>query len=122
MKRSLLFVILAILVICLGACSSGGQDGADEVIDDTVNDTSQAEVNISGFKFDPKELSVTAGTTVTWTNLDAAPHSSTADNGEWDSGALRKNDSFSFTFDTPGTYTYHCDYYVSMTGTITVTE
>jgi plastocyanin len=81
--------------------------------------TEQA-INIQGFAFDPPTLEIPAGTTVTWSNRDSAPHTATADDGSFQSGKLDQGKSFSFTFDTPGTYTYHCEYHANMTATITV--
>jgi plastocyanin len=77
-------------------------------------------VTIVNFAFAPDVLEVPAGTTVTWTNQDAAPHTATADEGAFDSGNLDSGASFSHTFDTPGEYAYHCQYH-PMAGAITVT-
>jgi plastocyanin len=43
-----------------------------------------------------------------------------ADNGEFSSSLLAKGATFSFTFDTAGTYGYHCSIHPSMTGTVVV--
>ena len=78
-------------------------------------------VTIQDFAFTPQTLTIAAGTTVTWTNNDASPHTSTSSNGAWDSGNLNQGESFSFTFTTPGTYDYVCIYHGGMSGTIIVT-
>lgn len=83
------------------------------------------EVDIQDFAFQPASLTIAAGTTVTWTNQDDAQHDITPDEegaGFARSQLLSKGESYSFTFDTPGTYTYHCTPHPNMTGTITVTE
>jgi plastocyanin len=77
-------------------------------------------VSIQDFSFDPAQISVAPGTKVTWVNEGQAPHTSTADDGSWDSGTLQPGDDFSFTFDKPGTYTYHCSIHPQMTATVTV--
>jgi plastocyanin len=77
-------------------------------------------VSIVNFSFQPATLTVPAGTRVTWTNNDSVAHTSTADGGAWDSGRLDPGQSFSHTFDTPGTFTYHCAIHPFMTGMITV--
>jgi len=77
-------------------------------------------ITIEGFAFGPADITVPAGTTVTWTNNDSAPHTVTADDGSFGSENLATGDTFSFTFGTPGTYTYHCNIHPSMTATITV--
>ncbi len=81
-----------------------------------------AAVGIVDFAFEPAALEVAAGTTVTWTNQGAAPHTVTATDGAFDSGRLEPGASFSQSFDTPGTFSYFCAIHPSMTGTITVTE
>jgi plastocyanin len=78
-------------------------------------------VTIANFAFDPAEITVAAGTTVTWTNEDVAPHTVTADDGPFDSGRLDQGGSFSQTFDQPGSFAYHCEFHPSMHGTVVVT-
>jgi plastocyanin len=58
--------------------------------------------------------------TVAWTNDDSAPHTVTADDGSFSSGNLNPGDSYTYTFTTPGTYAYHCNYHSWMKGTIIV--
>ena len=67
-------------------------------------------------------LVIAMGTTVTWTNNDSIPHTSTSDSGVWDSGILSSGQSFSFAFTQAGTYPYHCAIHgaASMSGTIVV--
>jgi plastocyanin len=78
-------------------------------------------VSIDNFTFTPASLTVKAGTTVTWTNRDDIPHGIAAsDNGFKKSKAMDTDDSFSFTFTTPGTYKYFCYIHPHMTGTIVV--
>src|SRR5215211_6033039 len=79
-------------------------------------------VSIVDFAFQPASLEVASGSTVTWTNTGAAPHTVTADNGAFDSGQLKPGATFSQTFTTPGTYTYHCETHPKMTGTVFVPE
>jgi YVTN family beta-propeller protein len=78
-------------------------------------------VAIASFAFGPKALTIKAGQAVTWTNNDTVTHSATADDKSWDSGDIAPGQSFSRTFQTAGTYTYHCSHHPYMTGTITVT-
>src|SRR5215218_6446028 len=77
-------------------------------------------VSIQDFFFDPDQLTVAPGTTVTWVNEGQAPHTTTADGGTWDSGTLQPGEDFSFTFDQPGTYTYHCSIHPDMTASVKV--
>lgn len=77
-------------------------------------------VAISGFSFSPRNLTIAAGDTVTWTNSDAQAHTATADDDAWDSGTLTNGNSETLTFATAGTFPYHCTIHPEMTGTITV--
>ena len=76
-------------------------------------------VKISNFTFNPPQLTVKAGTTVTWTNDDDIPHTIVSP-PSIRSKALDSDDKFSFTFTTPGTYKYFCGLHPHMTGTIVV--
>ncbi|HTC03065.1 MAG TPA: cupredoxin family copper-binding protein [Xanthobacteraceae bacterium] len=78
-------------------------------------------VGIDNFTFNPQTVTVKAGTAVTWTNKDDIPHGIAATNNAFKrSQALDTDDSFSFTFTTPGTYQYFCYIHPHMTGTIVV--
>ena len=69
----------------------------------------------------PPNLSVTSGTTVTWTNEDPDQHTVSADDGAFDSSAFGQGQTFQFTAGAPGTYTYFCRIHPFMKGTLTVT-
>jgi amicyanin len=76
-----------------------------------------------GPAFSPAHLEIPAGSTVTWINQSAVPHTVTfGQEGLEDSGMLMTGQTFSQTFATPGTYAYHCDPHPWMTGTIVVTQ
>jgi amicyanin len=78
-------------------------------------------VSIDNFTFTPPSLTIKAGTTVTWINRDDIPHGiASANNSFTKSKALDTDDSYSFTFTTPGTYQYFCYVHPHMTGTIVV--
>lgn len=78
-------------------------------------------VTIEGFAFDPSAGTAEAGGTVTWTNKDDAPHTVTFHDGSLtSSGNLAKDQTFSATFATAGTYTYNCAIHPTMTGQVTV--
>jgi plastocyanin len=89
-----------------GGGAGGGQQGA---------------VKIAGFAFGPQTLGAKVGGSVTWTNEDGATHTVTADDGAFDSGNLAGGKTFSFAFDTAGTFAYHCNIHRRMTGKVTVT-
>jgi plastocyanin len=79
-------------------------------------------VSIQNFAFEPANLSVVSGTTVTWTNKDNTQHTVSSDDGHsFDSSAFGQNQTFQFTAGAPGTYTYTCRIHPFMHGTLTVT-
>ena len=80
----------------------------------------ETEVKIDNFAFAPQRIVVQAGTTVTWTNADDAPHTVVSTTKLFKSSALDTTDKFSFTFATPGTYEYFCSLHPHMTGTVVV--
>jgi plastocyanin len=70
------------------------------------------DVAIFNFGFNPAVITITAGSTVRWTNTATlTPHTSTSDLGDaemWNSGFLNPGDTFTHTFNTPGIYGYYC--------------
>jgi plastocyanin len=78
------------------------------------------QVNIDNFSFMPKTLTVTVGTTVTWTNHDDVPHTVVSTKKGFASPALDTDERFSFRFTAPGTYPYYCSVHPMMTGTVVV--
>jgi len=78
--------------------------------------------NPSSPGFNPSTITIVIGVnnTVVWTNDDSVPHTVTANDGSFSSGNLNPGDSYSFTFTTPGTYSYHCSYHSWMKGTVKV--
>lgn len=79
-----------------------------------------AQVTIDNFTFSPATLTVSVGTTVTWTNGDDIPHTvvSAGDPRAFKSNALDTGDKFSFTFTKAGSYPYFCSIHPKMTGRI----
>ena len=75
--------------------------------------------------FAPANITVEPGTTVTWVQSGDNPHTTTSYDGLWDSGLLPggSRQTFSFTFEEPGTYDYFCIPHedLGMVGSFTVT-
>jgi plastocyanin len=78
----------------------------------------EAKSLIKDFSF--SSLTINAGTTVTWVNVDNEPHFVASDTGLFRSGGLDTNESFSYKFDKPGTYRIYCTIHPRMVATITV--
>lgn len=80
------------------------------------------DVLIQGFAFSPASLDIQPGDTVRWTNMDAAPHTATADDFSWDTGLLQTNESAEITFSEVGPEPYFCTVHPSMTAELTVVD
>jgi plastocyanin len=72
------------------------------------------------WRYDPASLTISVGSTVTWTNNGSTAVTVTSPDGLFDSESLGPGASFSYTFDTPGTFRYFCVPYPHMKGVITV--
>jgi plastocyanin len=81
---------------------------------------STTTVDIRDHAFNPAQLNVAPGTTVTFVNNDTEPHTATADNGLFDTGVLEPGSSFDVFFDGSGTVPYHCELHPDMQGSIIV--
>jgi plastocyanin len=118
-------LLLLATAVGLAACSNSTSPNAGPTI--TIRD----------FTFSPATLTVKAGTTVEWLNDGPSPHTTTSDASLWESGALTppsgsgpysggSGGTFSYTFMTPGTFTYHCalhlpTQYPAFVGSVVVT-
>lgn len=96
-------VVLAVSALMVGGCPSTEPPGTNEVF-------------MRSIAFDPLEITINVGETVTWTNLDIVPHTATSGNPEdadfgsvFQSARLGINDSFTHTFDEPGEFIYFCE-------------
>jgi plastocyanin len=78
-------------------------------------------VSIRDNFYSPSTISVPIGTVVTWTNNGMMQHTVTSDGGLFDSGTLNSGQGFSYTFNTAGTFNYHCRIHgFAMAGTVVV--
>jgi plastocyanin len=111
---TLLLVILSISDSCTKSSNtpSGGSPGGSS--------PGANEVWIQDMAFNPTTRSVAAGTTITWTNKDAIAHTVTSDINLFDSGSIAANGTYSHTFATAGTFTYHCSIHITMTASVIV--
>ena len=110
------FTFILLVALVLTACSSG--NGTTTAA--TSSPVSGSYVSLVNLAFSPATLTVKVGTTITWTNNDSMTHTVTSDNGVFDSGNLTPGQTFSYTFNNAGTFTYHCVIHSYMKGTIIV--
>jgi plastocyanin len=111
-----------VLAAAVAACSTGSSasPSAATTSGSSGGGTSGNAVEIKGFAFAPASLTVSVGSTVTWTNQDSPAHTVTADDASFDSKQISNGASFKQTFAKAGTFTYHCAIHTSMKGTIVV--
>ena len=101
---------LGVAALWLGATGSPANTGSSDA----------AQIVIKDFMFTPMSLTIKAGSTVTWANKDDEPHTVVSDTGMFRSGAVDTDETFTFTFDKPGTYHFTCSIHPRMVGTIEV--
>lgn len=133
-KPVIIAIIVIILVVVGGiaiAASTKQSNGDMNMKSDSRTKTNSPQaanaVVIQDYKFSPSPITVKKGTTVTWTNQDTARHSVEMDKGQpaggpTDSPLFGKGETYSFTFNTVGTFNYHCSPHPYMKGTVVVTE
>lgn len=85
-----------------------------------AGDAATPRVQMHQFKFEPAQLTVPVGATVTWTNTDEETHTVTATDRAYTSSGLEHGETFSHRFTAPGTYTYFCALHPHMTATVVV--
>jgi plastocyanin len=142
-KRTLVFWIIAALIVVAvivgvvmsrsdnkqtsyntpDTTSSQASDNSSANANNAPQAVATDKVSIADMAFTPAAIKVKVGTTVTWTNNDSIAHTVTADSGSGpDSGNLDPGKSYSFTYKTAGTFSYHCNIHPDMTGTVQVTQ
>jgi alcohol dehydrogenase (cytochrome c) len=96
----------------------GGEVGAPTTLGGTW--TFEGTARALDFRFDPQRIQIPAGTTISWENQGSTIHTVTAQNGAFDSGDLSAGQTFSYRFDTAGSYIYVCSPHPWMVGEVQV--
>lgn len=112
-------LVLLVATLLISGCTYGPKQAPQPTAPgDTAQQTlttSAVSVEIKSFAFVPDTVTVPRGTTVTWTQLDDAPHTVTSVNGNiLDSPRLNKGGTYSHTFNEAGTFEYRCTIHPSM--------
>jgi plastocyanin len=103
-------------VIFLAATFSSGCSKSDSKTTNPGPD----EVFIESFAFTPATLTVSVGTTITWTNKDGVAHTVTSDDLTLNSGLMETGGIYSHQFNTAGTFNYHCTVHPTMLAKVIV--
>lgn len=125
-NRLLRFSFIIILFLAGALAGSGCKDNSTDTNNTGGSNPPADEVWMQNTNFNPKDKTITVGTTITWINKDSYNHTVTSGtpgnpDGKFSSGTLGLGGTFSHTFNTAGTFNYYCTIHQSMmTGTITV--
>lgn len=77
-------------------------------------------VLISGFKYQPDTITVNVGDTIVWKNADIVPHTVTASDKSFNSGAIKPGATWTLVARKPGTFLYGCIPHPNMHGKLIV--
>jgi plastocyanin len=124
-----------VLVLALAGCGDDEDGAGDNVAAPKATQTTgdggsksakaqkDVAVEVVDIDYEPREVTVAKGGTITWTHTGNLPHTVTKDGGagpEFDSDTMNNGDTFEQTFDTPGTIEYVCKIHPQQRGSITV--
>lgn len=106
------------MILMMGIAVTGCSKAQDEK--PPVPATDKNTVLIQDYVFQPAEITIQAGETITWINQDTVGHTATCDS--FDSGLLKKGETFKQTFNETGTFDYICTPHPYMKGKVIVTS
>jgi plastocyanin len=114
--------VLAVLALVGAGCYNQAANTNSSGSTNSVGSTPVAtnSVVMQNISFSPRDITITQGTTVTWTNNDTITHNVIGSNGGPSSGSIAPGGTYSYTFNTVGTFPYACTFHPVMTGTVTV--
>src|SRR3989344_6112658 len=113
MKNSGLIIIVIIALIIVGGLayyflSMNSLSDINNIITETTSTPKTYDVEIKNFAFSPSSLTIKKGDSIRWTNRDSVDHTATSDNNAFDSPLLSDDESFTFTFNNAGEFSYYC--------------
>lgn len=113
--------LTALLPIALAALLAGCGGGGDSTSTGGSEASGAETVKIADYEYAPADLTVPAGTTVTFANQDSAPHTATSkQSGAFDSGTIDGGKSGQITLEDAGSFAYFCAFHPFMKGKVTV--
>jgi plastocyanin len=111
---------LRLVVLALATSALFPSTGAAKLADEDVAIVEAGD--LASWDYSPSTLNVAAGTTVVWRNSGSQAHTVTSQDQLFDSRLLDANRSWTYTFNTPGTYRYFCVPHPWMKGVIVVSR
>jgi plastocyanin len=113
-------VMMAVMMVSHGDMMGGWWGRSTVQQAPVVATADEVTVDIRDFVYFPADLTINAGTKVTWVNYDSAPHTATGTSDDWDTGRLDRNDRGRVVFEEAGRFPYFCIYHPSMKAVVTV--
>lgn len=110
-KQLMISLAAIVLMIGISGCGAAKEEEPSTALDEYT-------VIIEDYKFQPAEITIKSGETVTWINKDSVRHNAT--DGTFDTGLLGKDKSAQQQFDEAGTYDYYCTPHPYMKGKVIV--
>jgi plastocyanin len=104
----------AVLVASLVLLSAGG------AASQSATGARTHSVTIENMQFSPATLTVHRGDRIVWVNKDLFPHTVTATNKVFDSGAIAAGGSWTYVANKVGEFPYGCIFHPTMQGSLTV--
>lgn len=99
---------------CLGGSDDDGSGGDGDTGGDGAAVVETTDVSMVASQFDPRNVHVSAGATVTWTNEDGAAHTVTAASDNWSFDEnVPGGEATQYTFESSGVYDVYCTYHGS---------
>jgi len=119
-KHLILVLVVAGATVMIAGCTSSSSPSPGPVTSTVTSTASQNSVAIQNYAFNPSTLTIQKGANVTWTNYDSVQHTVVSDSGAFSSPLLNKGDTYTFQFNTTGSFPYYCSIHPYMKGTIAV--
>ena len=121
MKNIILIVALVTGILIISGCAAQKIEPQPTPTPSSGGLGIKKDVEISGSAFNPSTITILKGASVVWANKDSAKHTIVSDSGdEFNSDPISRGGNYAHTFNTPGTYEYHCSIHPSMKGMVIV--
>ncbi len=129
MNRNILIGSLIIIMLLISGCVGYNTETQSTATPAPTTNPGQTQtsspslsVEIKSFAFNPETINISKGQTVTWIQLDPAPHTITSVNSVFpNSPSLSKGQTYNYTFNETGTFEYYCSIHPGMKGKVIVT-
>jgi plastocyanin len=119
--KNVLIAIIVIVVLAIGGYfiyKASYKSPTSSSNSSSQNSVATNSINIVNFAFTPQTITIKLGSTVTWTNSDSVTHNPVG--ADFNANNISQGQTFKHTFNTAGTFDYHCSIHPEMTGKVIV--